>query len=62
MRGKLVNATESGTLAVEMMKEIFGIHGIRQVVHADQGTSMTSKSVAASLSDLEVTRPTPDPV
>ena len=62
MRGKLVNATESGTLAVEMMKEIFSIHGIRQVVHADQGTSMTSKSVAASLSDLEVTRPTPDPV
>lgn len=54
--GAHVHATESGTLAVEMMKEIFGI---RQVVHADQGTSMTSKSVAALLSDLEVPLPTP---
>jgi transposase InsO family protein len=26
------------------------------VVHADRGTSMTSKTVAALLSDLEVTR------
>lgn len=54
--GAHVHTTESGVLAVEMMKEIFGIHGIPQVVHADRGTSMTSKSVAALLSDLEVTR------
>ena len=54
--GAHVHATESGVLAVEMMKEIFGIHGIPQVVHADRGTSMTSKTVAALLSDLEVTR------
>lgn len=43
-------------LAVEMMKEIFGIHGTPHVVHADRGTSMTSKTVAALLSDLEVTK------
>lgn len=54
--GAHVHATESGVLAVEMMKEIFGVHGIPQVVHADRGTSMTSKTVAALLSDLEVTR------
>ena len=38
------------------MKEIFGIHGTPHVVHADRGTSMTSKTVAALLSDLEVTK------
>jgi len=54
--GAVVHAHESGLLAVEMMKEIFGIHGVPQVVHADRGTSMTSKTVAALLSDLEVTR------
>lgn len=54
--GAHVHATESAVLAVEMMKEIFGIHGIPEVVHADRGTSMTSKTVAALLSDLEVTR------
>lgn len=36
--------------------ETFGIHGTPQVVHADRGTSMTSKTVAALLSDLEVTK------
>ncbi|MDJ0378631.1 DDE-type integrase/transposase/recombinase, partial [Cryobacterium sp. PH31-L1] len=54
--GAYVHASESGELAVEMMKEIFGIHGVPQVVHADRGTSMTSKTVAALLSDLEVTK------
>lgn len=54
--GAHVHASESAVLAVEMMREIFGIHGIPQVVHADRGTSMTSKTVAALLSDLEVTR------
>jgi transposase InsO family protein len=54
--GAHVHATESAILAVEMMKEIFGIHGIPLVVHADRGTSMTSKTVATLLSDLEVTR------
>lgn len=54
--GVHVHNHESGVLATELMKEIFGVHGIPQVVHADRGTSMTSKSVAALLADLEVTR------
>ena len=54
--GAHVHNAESGPLAVEMMREIFGVHGIPKVVHADRGTSMTSKTVAALLSDLEVTR------
>ena len=33
--GAHVHARESGPLAEEMMKEIFGVHGIPQVVHAD---------------------------
>ena len=33
--GAHVHATESGVLAVEMMREIFGIHGVPNVVHAD---------------------------
>ncbi|WP_415394261.1 hypothetical protein ACMTN4_00370 (plasmid) [Rhodococcus globerulus] len=38
------------------MEQIFAVHGFPQVVHADRGTSMTSKSVATLLADLEVTR------
>lgn len=54
--GAHVHTRESAPLAEEMMKEVFGIHGIPQVVHADRGTSMTSKTVAALLADLRVTR------
>ncbi len=54
--GAHVHAHEAGILAVEMMKEIFGVHGIPHVVHADRGTAMTSKTVAALLADLEVVR------
>lgn len=54
--GAHVHAREHGVLAEELMKEIFGIHGIPTVVHADRGTSMTSKTVAALLADLGVTR------
>jgi len=54
--GAHVHAHESGVLAEELMKEIFGVHGIPVVVHADRGTSMTSKSVATLLADLGVTR------
>ena len=35
--GAHVHASESAVLAVEMMREIFGIRGIPQVVHAGQG-------------------------
>jgi transposase InsO family protein len=51
-----VHTTETGFLAEEMMKEIFTVHGVPQVVHADRGTSMTSKTVTALLADLSVTQ------
>ena len=54
--GVQVHAHESGVLAKELMEQVFTIHGVPQVVHADRGTSMTSKTVAALLADLEVTR------
>ena len=54
--GVRVHARESGPLAEDMMREVFNAHGIPHVVHADRGTSMTSKSVADLLEDLQVTR------
>lgn len=54
--GVHVQTRESGALAVEMMREVFATHAIPQVVHADRGTSMTSKSVTELLADLSVTR------
>lgn len=54
--GVKVHARETGPLATDMMREVFGVHGIPHVVHADRGTSMTSKSVADLLEDLSVTR------
>ncbi|WP_433788777.1 IS3 family transposase [Actinoplanes sp. CA-252034] len=54
--GVRVHSRESGPLAASMMREVFDVHGIPHVVHADRGTSMTSKSVADLLEDLTVTR------
>lgn len=54
--GARVHARESGPLAESMMREVFDTHGVPHVVHADRGTSMTSKSVADLLEDLQVTR------
>lgn len=54
--GVHVHAHESGVLAKELMEQIFKVHGVPHVVHADRGTSMTSKTVATLLADLEVTR------
>jgi transposase InsO family protein len=54
--GAHVHNTEAAVLAVELMTEIFGVQGVPHVVHADRGTSMTSKPVAALLDDLGVTR------
>ncbi|GAA3613870.1 hypothetical protein GCM10022223_32600 [Kineosporia mesophila] len=54
--GVHVHRRESGFLAAEMMREIFGAHWIPHVVHADRGTSMTSKDVAALLDDLDAIR------
>jgi putative transposase len=41
--GAHAHVTETAVLAEEMMREVFTIHRIPQVVHADRGTSMTSK-------------------
>jgi len=54
--GAHVHNTESGPLAVQLMSEVFDVHGVPHVVHADRGTSMTSKTVAALLADLEITQ------
>jgi putative transposase len=54
--GHVVHTTETAVLATEMMRNIFQIHGTPKIVHADRGTSMTSKSVAQLLDDLDVTR------
>ncbi len=54
--GAHVHHTETAELAVDLMTEVFGVQGVPKVVHADRGTSMTSKSVAMLLDDLEVTR------
>ena len=51
-----VHVTETAVLAAEMMTEVFTLHGIPHVVHADRGTSMTSKKVSELLDDLGVTR------
>ena len=54
--GAHVHHTETAALAVDLMTEVFGVQGVPQVVHADRGTSMTSKPVATLLDDLQVTR------
>jgi transposase InsO family protein len=54
--GARVHAREDGDLAKDMMRQVFGAHGVPHVVHADRGTAMTSKSVADLLEDLAVTR------
>ncbi len=54
--GVRVHPHESGLLAEQMMRQVFDLHGTPRVVHADRGTSMTSKTVTQLLADLEVTR------
>ena len=54
--GAHVHNTETAVLAVDLMTEVFGVQGVPHVVHADRGTSMTSKPVATLLDDLGVTR------
>jgi len=51
-----VAASEDSLLAKELLEQAMGVHGIPDVVHADRGTSMTSKPVAQLLVDLGVTR------
>lgn len=47
---------ESAQIAEDFITHIFGMHGIPATVHADRGTSMTSKKVADLLADLGVTK------
>jgi transposase InsO family protein len=54
--GWKVAATESAELAHGFITDVFTTHGVPQIVHADRGTSMTSKKVADLLADLHVTR------
>ena len=54
--GAKVYSHETGLLAKQMMAEIFDLHGQPEIVHADRGTSMTSKTVAELLADLDITR------
>jgi len=54
--GWKVAATESAELAEGFISDVFAVHGIPRVVHADRGTSMTSKKVADLLADLHVVR------
>jgi putative transposase len=48
--------TETAELATEFIDDVIRTHGKPKVVHADRGTSMTSKSVAQLLIDLDVVR------
>ncbi len=51
-----IASCEDATIAKELLEHAMGVHGIPQVVHADRGTSMTSKPVAQLFIDLGVTR------
>jgi putative transposase len=51
-----VAATEDGELATELIDRAIAVHGRPHTIHADRGTSMTSKPVAQLLVDLGVTR------
>ena len=51
-----IAAREDAVIATEMLEHAMGVHGVPDVVHADRGTSMTSKPVAQLLVDLGVVR------
>ena len=54
--GFTVAATEDAQIAKALLAQAMGAHGIPETVHADRGTSMTSKPVAQLLVDLGVAR------
>lgn len=54
--GYTVAATEDAGIAKALLTQAMGVHGIPETVHADRGTSMTSKPVAQLLVDLNVAR------
>jgi putative transposase len=51
-----VAAGEDSQIAKTMLEQAMGVHGIPEAIHADRGTSMTSKPVAQLLVDLGVAR------
>lgn len=51
-----VAACEDSEIAKTMLEQAMGIHGIPEAIHADRGTSMTSKPVAQLMVDLGVAR------
>src|SRR5699024_3589456 len=51
-----VAACEDSDIAKQMLEHAMGVHGIPEAIHADRGTSMTSKPVAQLLVDLGVDR------
>ncbi|RZU74970.1 transposase InsO family protein [Micromonospora kangleipakensis] len=57
--GHHVAARESAEIAYDFISEIITTHGVPHVVHADRGTSMTSKRVATLLADLTRTHSRP---
>jgi putative transposase len=54
--GWAVAATESADLAKAFIADITATHSAPHAIHADRGTSMTSKPVAQLLADLGVSR------
>jgi putative transposase len=54
--GWRVEETETGELAAEFLDDVIRTYGKPKAVHADRGTSMTSKNVAQLLVDLDVAR------
>jgi putative transposase len=54
--GWRVEETETAELATEFIDDVIRTYGKPRAVHADRGTSMTSKSVAQLLVDLDVAR------
>ncbi len=51
-----IAAREDAEIAKTMLEHAMGVHGIPEAIHADRGTSMTSKPVAQLLLDLGVDR------
>lgn len=51
-----VAAREDSQIAKTMLEDAMKVHGIPEAIHADRGTSMTSKPVAQLLLDLGVER------
>ncbi len=51
-----IAAREDAEIAKNLLEHAMGIHGVPETIHADRGTSMTSKPVAQLLVDLGVAR------